>query len=126
MSSIRNRDYPGKTEILASWRWGVSLKDDHRPITTIGEATDAMGLAYRAFEERDEARAALGTLPEALADAREERDDLRNRADRLQADCLRALGERNQARAALKTASSQRTVALVVIAALVLILAFAL
>ena len=84
------RTYSGKEEILAAWRWGISYKDGGRPITTLGEATDAMHLAYRAFEERDQARAALGTLPQELAASQRE-------AERLRTQCRMALDERDQA-----------------------------
>jgi hypothetical protein len=84
-------DYPGKTEILAAWRWGISYTDDGRPITTMGEAADAMDLAYRAFEQRDEARTRLAEVTEQL-------DDVHNRTERIRAEVLRALADRDTAR----------------------------
>lgn len=81
-------EYPGKSEILAAWKWGVSK--EHTPITASSEASTAMDLAYRAFVERDAARDALGHLPE-------ENTDLRGQISRLRAECLRALAERDEA-----------------------------
>lgn len=125
-SRIGTRDYPGKDEILAAWKWGISRKDGDRPITTLGEATDAMDLAYRAFEQRDHARAALGTLPDELAAAH-------RTADRLRTECRRALDERDAQKALkedaqreLKVARDQRTLALALAAVLTIVLAFAL
>jgi hypothetical protein len=119
-----NSNYPGKSEILAVWKWGVSK--ERTPITTSGEAATAMDLAYRAFEERDKARAALDTLPEELAYAKKTCDCLR-------AECRRALDERDahkklaaDANRDLNVAKGQRTAALVMIAALLIVLAFAL
>jgi hypothetical protein len=111
----RKIDYPGKAEILAAWRWGISHRDQ-APITTMGEATDAMSLAYQAFRERDEARAALGSLPEELAGSKRE-------ADRLRAECRKALAERDahkklaaDANRELKVAQDQRTLAVILAA----------
>lgn len=117
ISRTRSSNYPGKDEILAVWKWGVSK--ERTPITTSGEATTAMDLAYQAFRERDEARAALGYLPEQLEDKKRE-------SERLRAEARRALDERNEARDALKVATAQRTAALVLVAVLLIILAFAL
>lgn len=94
-SRILPAGYPGKDEILAAWKWGIS--PEGTPVTSTSEATTAMDLALKAFEERDRAIASIGHMPEEIT-------YLKGHAQRLRAECLRALKERDQAIEAFENA----------------------